>query len=69
MSTKANHIKRSHRSQRAHYRAREKQIVSASKYMSARKNDLFGFQNAIRKIISRPHKRTAAAAGEEASEA
>ena len=41
MSTAANHRKRSHRSQRAHYRERETQIMSAAKYIGMRKNGLF----------------------------
>lgn len=59
MSSKANHMKRSHRSQRAHYREREAQRVSASRYMGMRKNSLFGFMNPVRKIISRPPERAA----------
>lgn len=66
MSTAANHRKRSHRSQRAHYRERETQIMSAAKYMGMRKNGLFGFMNPIRKIISRPpEKATAQMGGDE----
>lgn len=63
MSTAANHRKRSHRSQRAHYRERERQIMSAAKYMGMRKNGLFGFMNPIRKIISRPPEKAAAQMG------
>lgn len=63
MSTAANHSKRSHRSQRAHYRERETQIVSASRYMGMRKNGLFGFMNPIRKIISRPPEKAVAERG------
>ena len=63
MSTAANHRKRSHRSQRAHYRERETQIMSAAKYMGMRKNSLFGFMNPIRKIISRPPEKDAVQKG------
>ena len=59
MSTAANHRKRSHRSQRLHYRRREAQIMSAAHYMSRRFQLKNGFMNPIRKIISRPPERAA----------
>lgn len=62
MSTAANHRKRSHRSQRLHYRRREAQIMTASQYMSRRFSLKNSFLNPIRKIISSPPKRAAAVA-------
>lgn len=64
MSTAANHRKRSHRSQRMHYRRREQQIVTASQYMSRRKG-IFGFLNPIRRISTRQPERAAVRGGEE----
>lgn len=61
MSTAANHRKRSHRSQRLHYREREAQIMSAAQYMSRRFQLKNSFMNPIRKIISRPPERAAVA--------